>query len=72
MDLQAPHQDRAIDDQLQRAELRRAIEDALDERGVVGAAAFVDIAVEFCARLAGDDDAGICGRRSLQRGQRRE
>ena len=61
-----------IHDELQRTELRRAVEDALDERRVIGAAAFGHIAVELRPRLAGDDDAGIRGWRGVQRSQRRE
>ena len=59
VDLEAPHQDGAIHDELQRAELRRAVEDALDERGVIRAPTFGDIAVEARARLSGDDDSGV-------------
>ena len=47
------------------APFRRTVEDALDERGVVGAAAFGHIAVEFGAGLAGDDDAGFRGGRGV-------
>ena len=42
-------------------ELRRAVKDALDERRVVGATTFGDIAVELGAGLAGNDYAGVRG-----------
>ena len=67
MDLEPLHEDRPIHDELERTQLGRPIKDALDERGVVGAAAFGDVAVELSARLAGDDDVGIWGRRGVQR-----
>ncbi len=63
--LKSRDKDRAVHNELERAELRRTVEDALDERGVVRATALGDIAVEFGAGLAGDDDAGFRGGRGV-------
>ena len=59
MNLESFDKDRAIHNELQRADLRCAVENALDERRIVGAAAFGDVTIELRARLAGDDDAGV-------------
>jgi hypothetical protein len=67
VNFESRNENRAVHEELERAELLRTVEDALDERRVVRAAAFGDIAVELRPRLAGDDDAGVLGRCGVQR-----
>ena len=62
VNLEPRDKDRPIHNELQRAEFWSPVEDALNERGVIRAAAFGHITVELRTRLAGDDDMGICGR----------
>ncbi len=53
-------------------DLRFPVEDALDERRVVGSSAGGDVAVELRTRLAGDDDARVWGWRGVQCSDHRE
>lgn len=57
------NQNGTVHHQLERAQFRRTIEDRLDERGFVRAAAFEDIAVQLRPCLAGNHDAGLRGGR---------
>ena len=54
VDAESPDQNRSVDDELQRTQLRCAVEDCLNEGRIIRAPAGADVTVEFGSGLAGD------------------